>query len=148
MINSKYPDSEINTTLTSSGKSLHEREFKAAGGPTFEISMQATLADGAEQIDTLESEKRASFAQNLRYWNDATQFMAANDFKNSYFRRIVNMGYAAVPMILEEISKRPSFLFHALDEILPGIVEYKEGYIPVEKACATWISILSPIVRN
>lgn len=127
---------------------LHQRELKSPQGPSFDFKMEATIASGNEKIDTSNFDNRVSFIQNLRYWNNQSQFLSTNNFDNSYYRNIVDMGLEAVPLILEEIKKRPSFLVHALDEILPGVVEYGDGYIPIEKACEIWISILSPIEEN
>lgn len=144
-MNTDCPDMSFDNSVVTSNMVLHKREFKDSSGPAFDFRIEATAADGKDVIDTTSLDNRVSFALNLKYWNDQTQILAINDFQNSYFRSIVSMGYDAVPLILEEIKKKPSFLVHALDEILPGIVEYGDGYIPVEKACETWISILSPI---
>lgn len=127
---------------------LHQRELKSPQGPSFDFKMEATIASGNEKIDTSNFDNRVSFIQNLKYWNNQSQFLSTNNFDNSYYRNIVGMGLEAVPLILEEIKKQPSFLVHALDEILPGVVEYGEGYIPIEKACEIWISILSQIDEN
>lgn len=58
------------------------------------------------------------------------------------------MGLDAVPYILEVIRRRPSFIVRALDEIMPGVVVYDDGYVPVDKACELWISILTTTSRN
>lgn len=141
----EHPDITFEDTIISSNLVLHKREFKDATGPTFDFKIDATANDGQDVINTTDIDNRVSFAQNLKYWNNQTQFLATNDFQNSYYRSIIAMGEDAIPFILEEIKRKPSFLVHALDEILPGIVEYGEGYIPIEQACQTWISILSPI---
>lgn len=144
-MNTKRPDLTFDDSVVTSNMVLHKREFKDSTGPSFDFRIDATVADGKDSINTAGIDNRVSFAQNLKYWNDQTQFMATNDFQNSYFRSIVDMGEDAIPLILEEIKRKPSFLVRALDEILPGIVEYGEGYIPIEQVCETWISILSPI---
>lgn len=148
LMTNNIPDIEFADTITISNKVLHRREFKDASGPSFTFNIDATVANGQEKINTTNVDKKASFIQNLKYWNNQSQFLASNDFKNSYYRSIVGMGVDAIPLILEEIKVRPSFLVHALDEILPGIVEYGEGYIPIEEACKIWISILAPIEEN
>lgn len=144
----KSPEIDIYDTLTSDSRLFHNREFKPADGPTFDFSMDTTVADGKEKINTSNCDNRVLFSQNLRYWIEQTKFLANNDFNNSYYRRIVDMGLDAVPFIVEELKKRPSFIVHALDEILPGVVEYGDGYIPVEKACKTWTSILTTTGSN
>ena len=140
----EFPDFTFDDSVVTSNVALHKREFKDSTGPSFAFRIDATAADGKDVINTTCIDNRVSFAQNLKYWNDQTQFLATNDFQNSYFRSIVSMGEDAIPFILEEIKKKPSFLVRALDEILPGIVEYGEGYISIEQVCETWISILSP----
>lgn len=124
------------------------REFKSSCGPSFDFAIDVSTGDGQHRIDTSAVESRSTFIQNLKYWNNQTQFQAGNNFDNSYYRSIVAMGVEAVPYILEEIKKRPSFLVHALDEILPGVVEYGKGYVPIEDACKIWISILDQIETN
>lgn len=123
---------------------LHERELKSSDSPTFDFTLSASMSDGGKRIDTTLIDLRTSFEQNLRYWNDQTRFMAANNTQNSYFKAIVDMGKAAVPFIVEELKKKPSFLVYALDEIFPGVMEY-EGYVSTEKACEVWLSTLREI---
>lgn len=139
-------------TKTTADLTVHEllegRELKGPEGATFNFQMEVTAANGKEKLDTEAENLKTSFRQNLKYWNDQTQILANNDFNNPYFKSIVKMGIEAVPFILEEIKKRPSYLVFALDQILPGVVNYGKGYIPLEKVCQTWISILSPTDSN
>lgn len=146
--NNLLPDIEIDETFRTNGRLLHERELKGSQEPSFDFALEVTAADGKKKIDTARVENRTIFMQNLRYWNDETRFMPTNNFDSSYYRNIVDMGLDAVPYILEVIQRRPSFIVRALDEILPGIVVYDDGYVPVEKACDIWISILKKIGEN
>ena len=127
---------------------LNGRELKSPEGATFNFEMEVTADNGKEKINTETENKKTSFLQNLKYWNDQTEFLANNDFNNPYFQSIVKMGLDAVPLILEEIKRKPSDLVYALDRILPGVVTYGPGFIPLEKVCATWLSILSPTDSN
>lgn len=127
---------------------LSGRELKGPEGATFNFEMEVTAAGGKEKINTETENIKTSFLQNLKYWNDQTEVLANTDFNNSYFQSIVKMGLDAVPFILEEIKKKPSSLVYALDRILPGVVTYGPGFIPLEKVCETWLSILSPIESN
>lgn len=127
---------------------LHQRELKGNGGATFDFELETTVENGEKTLNSRNQDLKASFLLNLKYWNNQTQFLATNNFESSYYRNIIDMGIEAVPLILSEIKEKPSFLVHALDEILPGVVEYGEGYIPVEKACNIWISILSQIEQS
>lgn len=126
---------------------LHERELKGTKSPGFEFSLDMTAANGCEIVDTKETEIKTVFFYNLKYWNNQTQFLSSNNLDNAYFSNIVDMGLDAVPLILREIKKRPSNLVFALDKIMPGVMEYDDGYISVEELCKAWISILSPIEK-
>lgn len=148
MSKQEYIDTSIVETVTTPFHTLHRKEFKDATGPIFDFEIVATVGDNNHTVDTTETEIKTSFLQNLKYWNLQNRFQHSNDFRSSYYRNIVNMGVEAVPYIVEELKKRPSFLVHALDEILPGVVEYSDGYIPVEQACEQWISILATIEKN
>lgn len=131
---------EIDDTST---VSLAEREHK--GSPAvflFSSSVSTITEDGiSEKIDSNEINNAAIFSQNLKYWNQETNFLSTNNFDNSYFQEIVNMGVEAVPFIVEELKKGPTPLVHALDKIFPDVVKY-EGYVSLHDACKTWLSIL------
>lgn len=119
------------------------RELK--GSPAaflFDSSFSVVRGDGQSQrIDSECGDKAATFLQNLKYWNKETGLMSTNNFNNSYFKEIVSMGTDAVPFIVKELEKEPSPLVHALDIIFPDVVEY-DGYVSLQEACDTWLSIL------
>lgn len=119
------------------------RELKSEDEPSFGFSTQATIKDvsGVHNIDTRQLDNRTQFVQNFKYWNDQTEFMSVNNYDNTYFDRIVEMGTDAVPYIIEELEKGPTPLVHALDLIFPGTVEY-DGFVTLKDACKTWLSIL------
>lgn len=89
-----------------------------------------------------DAETKFKFDYNLQNWHEETCLMSTGNFSNLYFESIVNMGYDAVPYILEKISERPSKLVYALDLIFPGVVEY-EGYVPLDEVCRVWLEILT-----
>ncbi len=126
-----------------SSMSLTEREHK--GSPAvflFSSSVSAITKDGLSQkIDSKEIDKAATFIQNLKYWNQETCFISANNVDNSYFMEIVNMGSDAVPFIVEELKKGPTPVVYALDKIFPNVVRY-EGFVSLKEACDKWLSIL------
>lgn len=124
---------------------LHERELKGTKLPAFEFSMNVSAGDGKDMLNTKEEEIKTVFFQNLKYWNDQTRFLSTNNLDNAYFKNIVDMGYDAVPLILDVIKRHPSNLVHALDLIMPGVMQYEDGYIPVDEICKAWISILTEI---
>ncbi len=126
--------------------SLNNCENKGdAGSFSLISSISCVNKEGKSMtIDSKELNNAAEFYVNYNYWNSQTMFMSTNNLDNSYFKRIVDMGVDAVPYILKEIKIKPSQLVHALDLIFPGIVEYK-GFVSLNDACKTWISILSRI---
>lgn len=138
-------DIEIRET---SSTHLHERELKGSKSPSFEFSLDVSAANGTETVNTKETEIRTVFFHNLKYWNNETKFLSANNLDNAYFRNIVDMGYDAVPLILDVIKDHPSNIVFALDKIMPGVMEYDDGYISVEDLCNAWISILTTIENN
>lgn len=123
--------------------SITEREHK--GSPSvfsFSSSVSAVSKDGhTRNIDDLNIDNAANFGQNFKYWNDETAFLSTNNYDNSHFREIVEMGLDAVPFIVEELKKGPSQLVHALDLIFPGVVKYN-GFVSLKDACDKWLSIL------
>ncbi len=123
--------------------SLAEREHK--GSPAvflFSSSMSAVMNDGiSKKIDSNKIDKAATFFQNFKYWNQETGFLSTNNFDNSYFMEIVNMGVEAVPFIVEELKKGPTPLVHALDKIFPDVIKY-DGFVSLKDACNKWLSIL------
>ena len=129
-----------------SSESFAARELK--GSPAvfgFSSSFSAENEYGeSERIDSATADDAANFSLNFRYWTLYTQTQSTNNFENSYFKEIVNMGTAAVPFIYEELQKGPSQLVHALDPIFPGVVTYN-GFVSLEKATNIWLSILKKI---
>lgn len=129
--------------------SLIEREHK--GSPAvflFSSSVSVVEKDGSfQKIDSNWIDNAATFSQNLKYWNKETRFISTNNFDNSYFLEIVNMGVGAVPFIIEELKKGPTPLVHALDMIFPNIVKY-EGFVSLKDACDKWLSILQQTVNH
>ena len=98
--------------------------------------------DSSEVDDSIirTAELRSNFEYNYRYWLDQTGCLSANNYDNSYFRALVDLGTTIVPFILEKIEKEPNPVVHALDLIYPGVVEYR-GYNSLENVCALWLEI-------
>lgn len=124
-----------------------ERENLNELGFVFSSSAAVVSDNDVRKIKTAHSDNATSFFQNLHYWNSESAFLSTNNFDNSYFRQIVNMGYDAVPFIIEELKKGPTPLVQALVEIFPGIVQY-DGFVSLEEACSTWLSILQRSEQN
>lgn len=123
--------------------SFAERELKGSGEVfQFTSSVSGVTSKGVPlSINTKEIDNAAIFVQNYKYWNQDTGFLSTNNFDNSYFLEIVNMGVDAVPFIVDELKKGPTPLVHALDKIFPDVVKY-EGFVSLKEACDKWLSIL------
>ena len=75
------------------------------------------------------------------------ELCSVSNVDNAYFREIVNMGRRAVPYIYKELKKGPTDLVYALDAIFDYHIKY-EGFVPLEKSCEIWLSILQKIEKN
>lgn len=130
-------------------RNIEEQELKDGYGPSFDYSLQATVEkdNDVKRVDTARFDNKISFEKNLAYWNNEVAYKSVNNYDNSYFSRIVEMKEDAVPFIIEELKKGPTPLVHALDLIFPGTVVYN-GFVSLESACKTWLSILSPTASN
>lgn len=95
----------------------------------------------AQEVDTSDADAFATFMGNFETWNAQNALSSASNFDNVYFKGIVNMGKRAVPFIYEELKKGPTDLVYALDAIFGYPIKY-EGFMPLEKSCEIWLSIL------
>ena len=143
MANSNTADYVENVAFVAAKELFSERELKSGDEPSFAFQSDVTTVsvEKVENVDTRAFDNRVCFVQNLKYWNAEVSVLSVNNYCNSYFERIVEMGTDAVPFIMEEMEKGPTPLVHALDLIFPGVMEY-EGYVSMKEACDKWISIL------
>lgn len=95
----------------------------------------------------IESEKdiREKFEKLYNEWRDKTCIFSdtGSIFNNDEFRRLIDMGASIVPYVIELLKKNKQDwkLIHILDELYPGLVEYK-GYVKSEDAADVWIQLL------
>jgi len=93
--------------------------------------------------ESFEVPKETRFQALLRKWNDETKFIS-DPYKacaNSAFREIVDMKWAAVPLIMDELAHSPNiFLLSALEEITGEDPISPEDYGDVEKMVASWLN--------
>lgn len=115
----------------------------------FSVSMSGDIIgdNSVQKIDFTRDNNFNTFNTNNCLWNNEKAIDSQNNYDSDYFRGIVNMGQAAVPFIYEELKKGPTPLVHALDEIFPNTVKYN-GFVPLDKACKVWISILEKIGKH
>lgn len=81
---------------------------------------------------------------NYKYWNRDSGFMSSNNYDNSDFKKIVEMGEDAVPGIMQIIKDHPDPIVHALDLIYPNYMTYT-GHVSLEDVCQTWIITLTAL---
>lgn len=112
------------------------------GGVSIGFSATSFSADGASQNMNLEKDALLStFLTNYAYWNNETNFLSTDNFDNENFKKIVAMGESVVPDIYELIKESPNPIVHALDQIYPGVVDYK-GLVSLQDVCDAWVAIL------
>ena len=98
-----------------------------------------------QQIDLDKDALFCEFISNYDCWNEQNCFFSINNFDNENFKKIVEMGEAAVPNIYKIIKEAPNQIVHALDLIYPNLLTY-EGNVPLKDVCDAWTTIL-PIMK-
>ncbi len=124
--------------LSTSSEAITSQPLAAMPEKAFGLSIIATNEGEYIQTDS----DRCTFETNLDYWNNEIRFSSSNNFNNSYFDEITNMGTKAVPFILEELKKGPTQLVYALQCIFPGKVKCK-GNVSLERICEVWLKLLT-----
>ena len=107
-----------------------------------DMSVKDKHAVVAFLIDSMEEENdRMLFNRYLDEWQRDTQFLSSVDTitANPAFCQIVNMGGNAVPLILEEIERKPSNLVWALNAIFHKTIGNGKT---ITEACKLWIAEL------
>lgn len=124
--------------LSTSSEAITSQPLAAMPEKAFGLSIIATNEGEYIQTDS----DRCTFETNLDYWNNEIRFSSSNNFDNSYFDEITNMGTKAVPFILEELKRGPTQLVYALQCIFPGKVKCK-GNVSLERICEVWLKLLT-----
>lgn len=83
---------------------------------------------------------KSHFEQKIKAWKNNTMFMSFADqiVNEKNFKEILAMGENVVPLILEEISTKPSPLVWALNIIYNKTVS-KDPNTTIEQACKLWV---------
>lgn len=117
-------------------------EFPQSQGINIEISAtQSALEIDSVNIDTQVSDLLSTFQSNYDCWNAEVNILSTNNFENINFKKIVDMGDSIIPYIYKIIKERPHPIVYALELIMPDIV-HRDGYVPLNEVCNTWLSIL------
>lgn len=132
--------------ITENNQTLHKPSEE--GGVRVQMSAMSK-AEGKQAVvlDTTDADAFATFMGNYETWNSQNALSSASNFDNAYFKEIVNMGKRAVPFIYAELKKGPTDLVYALDAIFGNPIKY-DGFMPLEKSCEIWLSILQKIEKN
>lgn len=87
---------------------------------------------------------RSKFYNYYNSWVNQTRFLSSSKAITSQpdFLRIVNLGYEAVPFILEIISRKPSTLVWALNIIFQEKISNNPN-LTISDACKLWVKRLS-----
>lgn len=132
--------------VTENNHTLHKPSVE--GGVRVQMSaMSKAEGKPAVALDTSDADAFATFMGNYETWNAQNALSSASNFDNAYFKEIVSMGKRAVPFIYAELKKGPTDLVYALDAIFGNPIKY-DGFMPLEKSCEIWLSILQKIEKN
>jgi hypothetical protein len=74
-------------------------------------------------------------------WRSETAFHSSlgEIFTNDSYQKIIEKGYAVLPLILSELQKKPGHWFYALKEIVGyDVAEGAENFVEARKAWLTW----------
>lgn len=117
--------------------------FSQNNSEAFAREIQEVLTRHFLQQSYFENEEddQTMFQRYLENWKSQTQFLSSVPKITSHpaFKKIIDMGGNAVPLILNEIERQPSNLVWALNAILHK--KTGEG-MSVTQACKQWISEL------
>jgi hypothetical protein len=89
---------------------------------------------------------RFKFYQAFEKWNESVRFLSSpiQIVNDPDFKVIVSMGYTAIPYIIEELEKEPSYLVWALNQIF----EFKISDNPsttIPEARKAWLKYLKSL---
>lgn len=110
----------------------------------------ATSGRTSEYINTVDKNDIAylstkfKFELYLKSWEEKTLFIssAASIVDDIDFRSIVSMGKSVVPLIIEELERKPSTLVWALNFIYKQKISSKSN-LTITEACKLWTKALS-----
>ena len=125
---------------------IHQRPSQEGVKVSFS-GIQSFGRKSMRDMDLQASSDYSTFMSNLECWNAENILSPISNVENGYFKEIINMGYRAVPYIYKELKKGPTDLVYALDEIYGNPIS-KNGFMPLEKSCELWISILQKIEQG
>lgn len=85
-----------------------------------ELRVSDSMLNGSGYNPQFHEDYIASFHKLVAQWRRQTYFLSTvkEKINNPAFIRIVEMGWKAVPLIIDEIYTRPDFLFMALELIV------------------------------
>jgi hypothetical protein len=83
---------------------------------------------------------RDIFKKYYQRWEEETAFMSSSDmFENPNYKAIIDMGWDAVPHIIDQLREKPCHLFKALKKITGVNPINPENVGRVSKMAKDWI---------
>jgi hypothetical protein len=85
---------------------------------------------------------KETFNSLVKAWEKKTMFSSSisNIINDSNFKRIVQMGSSAVPLIIDELDRKPSNLVWALN-LITGATLKSNVRLTVTEACKSWVKL-------
>ena len=83
----------------------------------------------------------SKFLQFLNKWNSETMFLSSSTdiYTNSWYIRIIGLGYPVIPFILNELNEENDHLFWALEMITGENPVPEEDYGRINRMADHWI---------
>lgn len=92
-------------------------------------------------VQAVEPQVRAEFERRARVWKSETAICSQLDkiVLHPAYQRIMALGPQVIPLILEDLSKRPAHWFWALHNLVPEGEDPAEGAATIREATEAWL---------
>jgi hypothetical protein len=124
------PQGEIPKTLIET--EYHSQESKNIDEEALKLDM-----DYIHQVNL-----KANFISLKQAWINETFFLSSvlDIIENNNFKRILKLGKDAIPLIIDEIEKKPSSLVWALNIITGATIDINQR-LTLTQACKMWVKL-------
>jgi hypothetical protein len=105
------------------------------GQPTLYVIPESykTVADTSSEIEAI-------FNDLYEKWYEETKYLSSSQmFENEYYKKIISLGIAVVPVIIARLKKNPEHLFVALNKITNINPVKSENRGKIKKMAEDWI---------
>jgi hypothetical protein len=110
--------------------------------PSMNGGITETIDESMEIVATKEpwSEIEAIFNDLYEKWYEETKYLSSSQmFENEYYKKIISMGIAIVPVIIARLKETPEHLFVALNKITNINPVKSENRGKIKKMAEDWI---------